>query len=234
MTGITRQLLTRATLTAHLPLRLLVVLGMLLGMLSALVPSAGAAPPPTQTPAVGTATPTPQDGPTVPILVKFKASASSADIDAAVHSAGGQRGRGLTQIHTHVINVPAAARDRVLAAYAKNPLVERASATITVGKASLPNDPGYAQQWALPQIAWNQAYGNVSVSGTATIAVLDTGVDGTHPDLASQVVAGQSFVNGNAGSDPNGHGTALAGIAAASVNNATGMAGVAYAGAKLS
>src|SRR5213079_3281354 len=65
-------------------------------------------------------------------------------------------------------------------------------------------------------------------------AVLDTGVDAGHPDLAGRVAAGQSFVNGDPNSDPNGHGTALAGIAAASVNNATGMAGVAYAGAGVS
>jgi subtilisin family serine protease len=48
------------------------------------------------------------------------------------------------------------------------------------------------------------------------------------------MAAGQSFVGGDANIDPNGHGTALAGIAAASVNNGIGIAGVAYAGASVS
>src|SRR5436305_15131853 len=111
----------------------------------------------------------------LPLLVKFKGSASSTDIANAVHGSGGTDVRDLKQLHIHVINVPAAARDRVLAAFAHHPAVERADAAVQLGKASIPNDPGYAQQWALPRIAWDQAFGAVSVTGTATIAVLDTG-----------------------------------------------------------
>ena len=97
-------------------------------------------------------------GPTVPILVKFKSSATSADIDTAIRGNGGQNVRSLNQIRTRVVNVPANARDRIIAALAKHPSVERASAVITLKKAGTPNDPGYAQQWALPKIAWYQAY----------------------------------------------------------------------------
>src|SRR5262249_6612039 len=65
------------------------------------------------------------------------------------------------------------------------------------------------------------------------IAVLDTGVDATHPDLAGLLVAGQSYEGADPDTDPNGHGTALAGLAAANVNNGVGIAGVAYAGARV-
>jgi VCBS repeat-containing protein len=150
-----------------------------------------------------------------------------------VRGAGGQTARDHSQIRTRVINVPAQARDRILAAYQANAAVERATAAITLSKATTPNDPSYAQQWALPKVGWDRAYGVVSIGGTARIAVLDTGVDAAHPDLAGRMSAGQSFVDGNPNSDSNGHGTALAGIAAANVNNAVGMAGVAYAGASI-
>ena len=60
------------------------------------------------------------------------------------------------------------------------------------------------------------------IAGTAVVAVLDTGVDTSHPDLAGKTTA--------ASTDPNGHGTAMAGIIAAGVDNGTGIAGVAYDG----
>jgi hypothetical protein len=62
---------------------------------------------------------------------------------------------------------------------------------------------------------------------------MDTGVDASHPDLAGRIIAGNSSISGNPNTDPNGHGTALAGIAAADVNNAAGMAGVAYSDTKI-
>lgn len=223
----------------------LTMLTVVLGLAApGLLGSAAAQTPPSPAPSAtatgsissqgGTATPTAtaapaESGPRVPLIVKFKAGAGAADIDATIKAAGGQSVRELPQIRSRVISVPEHARDQILAAYQKQSAVERAAAAVKLAKAGAPNDPGYAQQWALPKIGWDQAYGVVPVSGSARIAVLDTGVDAAHPDLAGRMAAGQSFTGGNPDSDPNGHGTALAGIAAAAVNNATGVAGVAYA-----
>jgi uncharacterized repeat protein (TIGR01451 family) len=149
-------------------------------------------------------------------------------MDDAIKSTGGDSVRDLPQIRSRVITLAANARDAALAAYAKHAAVERAEPAHVVVGAAGPNDPAYAQQWALPKIAWDVAYSSTPVIGGANIAVLDTGVDAAHPDLAPRVGAGHSFVGGVATTDPNGHGTALAGIAAASVNNLVGMAGVAY------
>ena len=38
-------------------------------------------------------------------------------------------------------------------------------------------------QWSLPQIGWDELYGSAAIAGTATVAILDTGVEATHPDL---------------------------------------------------
>ena len=97
-----------------------------------------------------------------------------------------------------------------------------------------PSDSGYADQWSLPKIGWNNVFGTVTPSGSAVVALLDTGVDASHPDLAGQLVPGTSILDGSAGTvDPNGHGTAMAGIIAALTDNGQGIAGIGYAGVKV-
>ena len=99
---------------------------------------------------------------------------------------------------------------------------------------AVPSDPRYADQWSLPVIGWDQAFGTVSPSGSAKVAILDTGVDASHPDLNDNIVTGTSFVAGSSwDADPNGHGTAMAGIVAAETDNGTGIAGVGYAGVRV-
>jgi thermitase len=60
------------------------------------------------------------------------------------------------------------------------------------------------------------------------IAIVDTGVDLSHPELAKKIVGGWDFVDNDAvPQDGNGHGTSVAGVAAAVTNNALGIAGTA-------
>src|SRR5690242_14620378 len=59
-----------------------------------------------------------------------------------------------------------------------------------------PNDPLYDQyQWNLRQIHAPEAWDLTTGSGTVVVAVLDTGVSFTHPDLVNKVVAGYDFIN---------------------------------------
>ena len=93
-----------------------------------------------------------------------------------------------------------------------------------------PNDPLYAAQPAAAQ--WHLADLHQMASGRGTrVAIIDSGIDSGHPDLAGQLLTNRNFVAGQP-FVPEQHGTAVAGIIAAKEDNRLGIVGVAP-GAKL-
>src|SRR6185369_1849836 len=94
-------------------------------------------------------------------------------------------------------------------------------------QAITPNDFWYTYglQWALQKIAGPDTWSITTGSASIIIAVIDTGVDGTHEELAAKIVPGWNVVsNDSTTSDVTGHGTTVAGVVAPSSNNSIGVA----------
>lgn len=98
------------------------------------------------------------------------------------------------------------------------------------GNGIRPNDPLYSEyQWNLPSIETEKGWNSSKGSKDVIIAVVDTGVESGHPDLQGKLLKGANFVDPEAEpEDDVGHGTHVAGIIGASVNNGEGVAGLSW------
>lgn len=89
-----------------------------------------------------------------------------------------------------------------------------------------PNDPHIVDQWGWNAINAYAAWDITKGSSNVVIAVVDTGIQQDHPDLDSKILAGYDFVDGDTSPDDSvGHGTHVAGIAAAETDNQSFGAG---------
>jgi len=99
---------------------------------------------------------------------------------------------------------------------------------VTVVAAASVDDPFVSQQWGWYRVNADLAYEAGYRGEGVVVALLDTGVDVDHPDLAANLVDGWNFVDKNDNvTDVDGHGTMVSGIVAAVANNSIGVVGVA-------
>jgi serine protease len=122
---------------------------------------------------------------------------------------------------------------------AYDPRVEAVRPDVPVQLRYSPNDFAFTHQevhapngdlgqWNLLREGGPRAW-DLSKGTGAEVAVVDTGVDGGHPDLAPRIVAGQSFGTGSSPlTDTEGHGTHTAGLACGDADNGYGIASIGF------
>jgi thermitase len=161
------------------------------------------------------------------ILVMPNAGLPDAEFEKIIGPHGG-KARKIAPNGLSIVELPAGASEHaVVALLANNPHIKFAELDEAAEPSLVTNDPYLGSEWHITKIGANTAW-DVSQGSGVTIAILDTGVNGTHPDLTSQMVPGWNFYNNTSNtSDVKGHGTWVAGAAAATSNNGIGVAGVA-------
>ena len=114
----------------------------------------------------------------------------------------------------------------------KHPDVISAEPDYVIKAASTPNDTYYADQWAITKINLPAAWNYTTGSSTVRVGVIDHGIASNHPDLSGKVNVSLSkdFTTGatSVAVDTHGHGTQVAGIIGATVNNGKGISGVCH------
>jgi subtilisin family serine protease len=161
------------------------------------------------------------------LLVQPRAGLSEQELDKVLKEHGARRAGYIKQINVYVVELPPQA-DEVMVGKAllHLPVIKFVEGDRAIAPTQTPNDPYYANAWHLSKIKANNAWDSAT-GDDVTIAILDSGVDATHPDLAPRLVGGWNFRDNNSNTaDIFGHGTKVAGIAAAAGNNGVGVTGV--------
>jgi thermitase len=162
------------------------------------------------------------------ILIKFKEGMSPASTSSTLQQFDATYERTLYGSDIQTWQVPEGSELALLEKLNADPQVAYAELNYRItSHDTVPNDPSFARQWAHSKVQSPAGWSITTGSAGTTIAVLDTGVDERHPDLAAKIVAGYDFVDNDKNPhDLNGHGTHVAGIAAAVTDNGIGVAGM--------
>jgi subtilisin family serine protease len=167
------------------------------------------------------------------VLVKFRDDIGTDHARQIIAALGARDADEIPHIGVHILDLPYQASEAIfLSAFKARGEVEFAELDRLLPLAQMsPNDPFYLDPnaWALQKISAPDAWTMNTGSPGIIIAILDTGIESTHPDLSANMVPGWNIVNNNADTtDVQGHGTMVAGTAAASTNNSVGVAAVAW------
>jgi thermitase len=182
----------------------------------------------------------PDAGDAVPdeLLVGFDDTVAPRQAEGIYQAQGATKLERLRRLNVHRIRIDAAALPAMEQRLRRQPGVvfvernRRVAPAFTppaaFTPAFTPNDPSFPSQWHLAAISATRAWDITTGSSAIVIAILDSGVEASHPDLAGRLVPGWNFYDNTANTaDVFGHGTPVAGVAAATGNNGLGVVGVA-------
>lgn len=168
------------------------------------------------------------------VVVKFRSFTTNADQDNTIRKFSTETTRKLRLQNTFVIEVPKGAASQFVQNFLNEKNVEYAEKDAVAKALEVPSDTYYSNQWGLPKIsapsAWDTTHGDSGIE----VGIVDTGIDSSHPDLAGKIdkaadcTVSTNCVSVSSSVDDNGHGSHVAGIAAANTNNSLGVAGVGY------
>ena len=170
------------------------------------------------------------------ILVKFARGTSASSIAEAHRRNGGEELRTIQGIGVRVVRVPEGQEQAFVRRYEDDPRVEFAELDGAYEATYTANDPRVTDQWQYNNTAQTggkndadidafEAWEINSGSSSVPIAILDTGIDQSHEDLKSKIAKNSNYSPSRTVDDRYGHGTHVAGSAAAATNNSTGVAG---------
>ena len=165
------------------------------------------------------------------VIIGLK-GASVAAFLPTISELGATIKRDMSQINAVVVRVTPGSEEKFMQSVKGMPQVAYVERNGIGEAAFTPNDPNWGLLWNMPMIKADKAWDTYRGWNEVTIAILDTGVDYTHDDLmANYKAGGYDWVNDDFDPmDGHSHGTHCAGIAAATLNNALGVAGVAQCG----
>ncbi|HEX9969641.1 MAG TPA: S8 family serine peptidase, partial [Acidimicrobiales bacterium] len=167
-------------------------------------------------------------------LIVRLAEGSAAPVAASVDGAADER----LAPATWTLRVPKGAGLAALKRLRADSRVAWAEVDHAVRLAAIPDDPCYDppsaaecggfDQWGLAKVGAPVAWELTKGSADVVVAVLDTGVQASHPDLAGKVVVGGNYSGASSSDDKHGHGTHVAGTVAAATDNALGVSGLGW------
>lgn len=164
------------------------------------------------------------------LLVKFRGDTTAQAVSATLGTTHAEQvgivpDLGVRELHVSPDRIASSVRQ-----LSRDPQVAFVERDTKVRSLASPNDYWWPSEWAPPKINAPLAWDSTTGSASTVIAILDSGVDFSQPDLQGAFVAGRDIVNSDDDpSDDYGHGTQVAGVAGARSNNGVGVASYCWA-----
>jgi thermitase len=155
------------------------------------------------------------------VAIGLARGADAQVVASAIERRTWSRPESLAPIRALVVDLPAGASLRGIRG------VRYVEPAVTRHLAFTPTDPLASKQWYLTYSGFYASWLTLPAFEPIPVAVIDSGVDASHPEIAPKILDAQSFVGGSARLDTLGHGTFVAGLIGAGVDNGIGIAGLA-------